>query len=89
MKNKNFTLDDNGKVENTIANILKMNPFEYCYYDIFYWGYFKYKISDIWDLLKEIITNILSIFGILITTLFMPIFAWIMIKDYRKQWGNK
>lgn len=89
MKNKNFTLDDNGKVRKTIGNILKMNPFEYCYYDIFHWSYFKYEISDIWNLLKKIINDILSIFGILITTLFMPIFAWMMIKDYRKQWRNK
>lgn len=89
MKNKNFTLDDNGKVKKTIGNILKMNPFEYCYYDIFHWGYFKYEISDIWNLLKKIINDILSIFGILITTLFMPLCAYMMLKDYRKQWENK
>lgn len=88
MKRKKY-IYDNGKIRNCVANILKMNPFEWCYYSIFHWNYFKYKISDIWDLLKEIITDILSIFGILITTLFMPIFAWMIIKDYRKQWGNK
>lgn len=88
MKKKNYILDD-GKIGDCIYNIKQMNPFEYCYCQIFYWEYFRYKISDIWDLLKEIFTDVLSIFGILIVTLFMPLFAWIIIKDYRKQWGNK
>lgn len=88
MKNKNY-IYNNGKIKKCPANILKMNPFEWCYYSIFHWNYFERKLSEIWDLLKEILIDILSIFGILITTLFMPISAYYILKEDRKYWGKK
>lgn len=87
MKDKNYIYDD-GKIRNCPANTLKMNPFEYCYYSIFHWNYFERKLSDILDLLKEIVIDILTIFGILIVTLFMPISAYYILKEDKKYWGK-
>lgn len=87
MKNKNY-IYNNGKVKNCPANTLKMNPFEWCYYSIFHWNYFGRKLSDILDLLKEIVIDILTIFGILIVTLFMPISVYYILKEDKKYWGK-
>ena len=40
MKNKKYIME-NDKVIKCTYNIANMNPFEYCYYDIFYWNFYQ------------------------------------------------
>ena len=88
MKKKDY-IYDNGKIRNCVANILKMNPFEWCYYSIFHWNYLGKKLLELIDCLKEIALNLLYIIQIIIVILLMPLFAHFTLKNARKYWGEK
>lgn len=67
---KDFIRDKKGKVTECPANIAKMNPFEFLYYDIKYWGFYGGLVDATVDVLKEL--------GLAIAQLFVGILWWVM-----------
>lgn len=83
-------IKDNNRVRSCDANIIKMNPFEYCYYNIFHWSFFQNRIDRLFEQLIEGIKNLffflINIFITIFHIIFMPIFAYFEIKKIKKRY---
>lgn len=92
MKNKKYIMDNDNKVRNCISNIIKMNPFEYCYYNIFYWNFYQIIFLNLLSYLKEFFMNlyyfIATIIITILYTLFMPVYAYFEIKREKEMIQN-
>lgn len=67
---------DGGKVRRCPANILKMNIFEYMYFDVFHWGCFNSLIRYLTDSFKQFIEGI---FYFIINVIMLMIFPIMLI----------
>lgn len=92
MKNKKYIME-NDKVIKCAFNIIKMNPFEYCYYNVFYWNFYQIIFSKVLLYLKEIFMNlyyfIATIIITVLYTLFMPVYAYFEIKREKEMIQKK
>lgn len=71
---KDFIRDE-GKVTNCIRNIAKMNPFEYVYYRIKYWGFYK----DLFSATQEVFADLLKAMGQLLLWIFYVLAGTILL----------
>jgi hypothetical protein len=85
-------IKDEGKVRNCIANIEKMNIFEYVYYALLEWGFLQSVFSRLLQSIYSIIKEIGYLLCCILTIITFPINIWIYAYiDIRrnKKWMKK
>lgn len=86
---KDFITDE-GKVRKCDSNLVKMNIFEFIFYYIFHWGYFRQIFSYIYESTKGFLSYSFSLFYNITCFLFTPITliacAVIQIKEAKKRY---
>lgn len=85
---KDFIVDE-GIIRRCDSNLSKMNIFEFMYFYIFHWGYFRQIFSYIYECLKEFLSYGFGLVYNIIVLLFTPITliscAIIQIKNAKKR----
>ena len=66
-------IKDNGIVRECTSNIAKMNPFEYAYYKIKYWGAYRSAFDDLTELMFIFVESLIYIPIVILKMIFMPI----------------
>ena len=76
---------DGKRIRRCYSNEVKMNMLEYVYCCIFHWEYYQQMILGILDLLKEAITNVITLTVNLIFLILSPIALPILALKRMKQ----
>lgn len=66
-------IKDNGIVRECTSNIAKMNPLEYAYYKIKYWGAYRSAFDDLTELMFIFVESLIYIPIVILEMIFMPI----------------
>lgn len=66
-------IKDNGIVRECTSNIAKMNPFEYAYCKIKYWGAYRSAFDDLTELMFIFVESLIYIPIVILKMIFMPI----------------
>lgn len=87
---KNFSKTADGAITDCTYNIAQMNPFEYLYFNMKYWGYWKQYYQSIQQYAALIVLGLgcIVILPLLVFNLICPVFslcaAYHDIKEARK-----